>query len=56
MELICANKHPQGISLQNIHSLCTLISKKQPSQIGAQDLNRPFSTEDTEMAKKHMKR
>ena len=55
MELICANRHPQGISLQNIHSLCTSISKKQPSQIGAQDLNRLFSTEDRDSHEAHEK-
>ena len=56
MELICANRHPQGISLQNIHSLCTSISKKQPSQIGAQDLNRLFSTEDRDSHEAHEKK
>ena len=46
-----------GVPLPSlINSLCTSISKKQPSQIGAQDLNGSFSTEDIEIAMKHMKR
>ena len=32
------------------------MSKKQPNQIGAQDLNGHFSKEDIEMAMEHMKR
>ena len=46
----------RNFSPKHTNSLCTLISKKQPSQIGAQDLSGPFPKEEIEMAKKHMKR
>ena len=60
MQLIFANKdtHEEFIMCvwKHTNSLCASISKKQPNQIGAQDLNGPFPKEDIEMAKKHMKR
>ena len=43
-------------SPKHTNSLGTSISKKQPSQIGAQDLSGPFSKEDIEMATEHVKR
>ena len=46
----------RNFSPKHTNSLCTSTSNKQPSQIGAQDLNGPFSTEDREMGLKHMKR
>ena len=53
---IFANKNTYEEFLSKTNSLCTSISKKQPSQIEAQELSGPFSTEDREMGLKHMKR
>ena len=57
MKLICANRdaHKEFLTKKS-KLLMHLSTKKQPSQIGALDLNGPFSKEIIKMAMKHMKR
>ena len=59
-ENLCKWIHWQGIHLQNLQTLLQLhtkkTNKKKTIKKWAEDLNRQFSKEDIQVAKKHMKR
>ena len=55
-EDICKQCNQQGIHVQNLQQLMQLKKTNNPIKNWAEDLNRHFSKEDVQVAKRHIKR